>query len=87
MKYFNNDFFSSSNTFEENLQAAKAAGFTHTYRWINSDLEWLFFAKSFDQAESEAVSLYMSEKKVTDCEFASKYYSEFIDINEIDDLV
>jgi len=66
------------------LQLAKDAGYTHLYRWVNSDLSWTFFAKSFEEAENEAVQLYMSEKKCNDKEFALKYYSEYIDIIEIE---
>lgn len=77
----------SENSFTENLELAKQNGFTHIYMWINSDLEYTYFANSYDETESEAISLYMSEKKESDREFASKYYSEYIDIYEIDEYI
>ena len=69
------------------LQIAKDAGYTHLYRWVNSDLNWTFFANCFEEAEDEAVQLYMEEKKCNDRNFALKYYSEFIDIIEIDEEI
>ena len=83
-KYF--QIAKKENSFSENLELAKEQGFTHIFMWINSDLEWTFFAKSLEEAEQSAIELYMSEKK-SGKEQASEYYPEAIDIYGIEEYL
>lgn len=76
----------------QGLEVAKKEGYTHLVRWINSDLGWTFFAKSYDEANEGAANLYLEErgKKVSKgmtLEDAEKYYSEYVDIIEIDEEI
>jgi len=84
-KYFN--IAKSENNFTQNLELAKELGYTHIFMWVNSDLEWTFLAKSAEEAEKEAIDLYMSQNKVSDREPASKFYSEFIYTYEIQEYI
>ena len=84
-KYFN--IAKSENNFTKNLELAKELGYTHICMWVNSDLEWTFFAKSDQDAEKTAIDMYMSEKKVVDRALASKYYTEYIDTYEIQEYI
>jgi len=77
----------TDNSIVQNLELAKEEGYTHLFMWVNSDLNWMFFAKSFEETETKAISLYMSEKKESNREFASEYYSEYIDTYEIDEYI
>ena len=85
MKYFN--IAKTENTFTQNIELAKELGYTHIFMWVNSDLEWTFLVESADEAEKEAIDLYMSEKKESNREFASKYFSEHIDTYEIQEYI
>lgn len=82
-----NNVAGQTETYKQGLELAKAEGYTHLYRWINSDLGWTFFAKSYNEAYAEAVSLYMTEKKESNQENAEQYYSEYVDIIEIDEEI
>lgn len=80
-KYFK--IAKSENTFTQNLELAKELGYTHIFMWENSGLEWTFLAKSSEEAEKEAIDLYMSVKKESNRKLASKYFSEYIDTYKI----
>lgn len=86
-KYYN--IGSSVLTHKQRLELAKQEGYTHIYRWDSSSNDWAFFAKSFDEAENEAVKLYLKERSITtkgmSIEDAEKYYSEYIEIIEINE--
>ena len=84
-KYFN--ISKNDNSFIQNLELAKRYGYTHIFMWINSDLSWTFFAKTLEEAENQAISLYMSEKKQNDREFATQYYSEYVDVYSIEEYI
>ena len=82
----------SSSNYAEGLEIAKQEGYTHLYRWVDSDLGWTFFAKSYDEACAEAVELYLQERgrsvsKTMTKEEAEGFYSEYVDIIEIEDEI
>ncbi|WP_336716296.1 hypothetical protein [Chryseobacterium mucoviscidosis] len=82
-----NNVAGQTETYLEGLELAKKEGYTHLYRWVNSDLGWSFFAKSYDEAFRQSVHLYMTEKKEFNKEIAEQYYSEYVDIIEIDEEI
>ena len=77
----------ATETYKEGLELAKKEGYTYLFRWINSDLSWTFFAKDYNEAHEQAVELYMQEKKESNRELAKEYYSEYIDLIEIDNEI
>jgi hypothetical protein len=84
-KYY--DIAKSENTLAENLELAKELEYTHIFMWVNSDKEYTFLAKSLDEAENGAIDLYMSKKEESNREFASEYYSQYIDTYEIQEYL
>ena len=67
-------------------QAIKQAGYKFAYRWINSDDNWMWFAKTNAQACEGAAELFASEKGYW-IKFARIYYSEQIDVYELDQII
>lgn len=88
-----NNYYSvaqSGATYQDGLKSAKDQGYTHLYRWINSDLGWTFFTSSLEEACKESALLYLTErgvKRSPDMTFsdAEKYYPEFVDVIDIDE--
>ncbi len=71
---------------KEWYQAIKKAGYKFAYRWINSDDNWMYFATNNARACEGAAELYSQEKK-SDMKNAIEYYSEYVDIYSIDELI
>jgi hypothetical protein len=77
-----------TSNYTEGLLLAKSEGYTHLFRYINSDLGWTFFAESYDVAYKGAVELYFAErgsKLNLTLQESEIYYSEYVDIIEIDE--
>lgn len=71
---------------KEWYEAIKKAGYKFAYKWINSDNNWMWFAKTNAQANEGAAQLYASEKKY-DIKFARQYYSECVDVYSLDEYI
>jgi hypothetical protein len=73
------------NNYREVLSNAKKQGYKFIFRWINSDSNWTFFQTTRRKVEKEAIDLYMKEKKELNRELAERFFSEYIDILEINE--
>jgi len=70
-------------SYEEVLRAAQKQGYDYIFRWVNSDQNWTFFQTTSNKAEKGAIQLYMNNKNESDKDFATRFYSESIDIIEV----
>ena len=68
---------------KEWYQTLKKAGYKFAYRWINSDENYMFFAKNQARANEGSSELYATEKRV-DIKEGRKYFSEYVDVISID---
>lgn len=78
------EFEAEDNSEKTVLLAAKKQGYKYMFYWINSDHAWYFFQTTGNKARGAAIELYMQEKNCTDKKIAERYFSECIDIHEID---
>ena len=81
------DFRTEDNSFESVLRAAKKEGYNYMFNWVNSERNWYFFQTTENKARKAAIELYMNEKNETDIKFAERFFSEHIDINEVNYLL
>lgn len=91
LRYYDvNHYLHISNEIEigskEWYEAIYKAGYKYFYRWINSDNEWQYFAKTDATANQGALELYCKEKNY-DEKFAKDYYGEKVDVWNIKDYI
>jgi len=72
---------------KEAFKSAVKLGYKYYFRWVNSDDSWMYFTKTFAQANKAASELYMKEKKEKNRKFAEQYYSEHIDVDSIENYI
>jgi hypothetical protein len=71
---------------KEWYQEIKKKGYTHAYRWINSDNEWMYFANNEARAEEGRTELFSKEKK-EEMKHAREWSYEHVDIYSLDEII
>jgi len=64
------------------IKAVKELGFKYTYKWVNSDDSWTFFATNEARARQGAAELYMEGNGCSE-KIAKEYYHWKVDLVEL----